>query len=46
MKRFEELWTKTRDLIRSKTVNTDDYDEKYIKINFISDDNLPLNKTL
>ena len=35
-----------RDLIRSITKNLDDYDEKYMKIKFDSDDNLPLNKTV
>ena len=35
-----------RDLIRSLTKNLDDYDEKYMKIKFDSDDNLPLNKTV
>ena len=27
------------------TQNLDNYDEKYMKIKFVSDDNLPLNKT-
>ena len=35
-----------RDLIRSITKNLDNYDEKYMKIKFNSDDDLPLNKTL
>ena len=35
-----------RDLIRSMTKNLDGYDEKYIKIKFDSDDELPLNKTV
>ena len=39
-----ELWIKIRDLIRSITKNSDDYDEKYTKIKFNSDDELPLNK--
>ena len=30
----------------SITKNSDDYDEKYMKINFNSDDELPLNKTI
>ena len=30
----------------SVTKNSDDYDEKYMKINFNSDDELPLNKTI
>ena len=40
-KKYEELWIKIRDLIRSITKNLDDYDEKYMKIKFDSDDNLP-----
>ena len=43
---LEELWSKIRDLIRSITKNSDGSDEKYIKIKFVSDDNLPLNKTI
>ena len=31
-------WIKIRDLIKSITKNIDDYDEKYIKIKFDSDD--------
>ena len=42
----EEFWNKIRDLIRSITKNSDDYEEKYIKIKFNSDDKLPLNKTI
>ena len=30
IKKYEELWIKIRDLIRSITNNADDYDEKYI----------------
>ena len=44
MKKYEEQCIKIRDLIRSITTNLDDYDEKYIKIKFDSDDILPLNK--
>ena len=44
--KYEELWIKTRDLISSVTKNSDDYEEKYIKIKFDSDDKLPLNKTI
>ena len=44
-KKYEELWIKIRDLIRS-TKDSDDYDEKYMKIKFNSDDELPLNKTI
>ena len=33
-------------MIWSITENSDDYDEKYVKIKFNSDDELPLNKTI
>ena len=33
------------DLIMSVAKNSDDYEEKYMKIKFKSDDELPLNKT-
>ena len=46
IKKYEELWSKIRDLIRSITKNSDDYDEKYMKIKFDLDDDLPLNKTI
>ena len=46
IKKYEELWSKIRDLIRSITKNSDDYDEKYMKIKFNSDDELPLSKTI
>ena len=45
-KKYEELLIKIRDLIRSITRNSNDYDEKYMKIKLNSDDGLPLNKTL
>ena len=44
IKKYEELWIKIRDLIKSVTKNADDYDEKYMKTKFNSDDKLPLNK--
>ena len=46
MKRYEELWSKIRDLIRSITNNWNDYDEKYMKTNFNLDNNLCLSKML
>ena len=46
IKKDEELLCKIRNLIRSITKNSDDYDEKYIKIKFNSDDKLPLNETI
>ena len=42
IKKYEEKWIKIRDLIRSITKTSDDYDEKYMKIKFNSDDELPL----
>ena len=42
LKKYEELWNKMRDIIRSKTNNSDDYYEKYMKIEFSSNDNWPL----
>ena len=33
-KNKKELWIKIRDLIRSVTKKSDDYDEKYIEIKF------------
>ena len=46
IKKYEELWIKIRDLIRSITKNLDDYDEKYIKTKFDSDYELPLKKII
>ena len=45
-KRYEKLWSKIRDLIGPINKNSDDYDEKYMKIKFNSDDELPLNKVI
>ena len=44
IKKYEELWIKIRNLIRTK--KSDDYDEKHIKIRFDSDDKIHLNKTI
>ena len=38
IKKYEELWSKIRDVSRSITKNSDDYDEKYMKIKFNSND--------
>ena len=46
IKKYEELWSKIRDLFRSITKNSDDYHEKYVKIKFDLDDNLPPNKMI
>ena len=45
IKKYGELWTKIRDLIRLITKNSDDYEKKNMKIKFNSDDELPPNKT-
>ena len=44
LKKYEELWNKPKDHIKSKI--DDDDDEKYLKIKFSIGDDLPLNKTL
>ena len=46
IKMYEELWSKIRDLIGSITKNSDDFDEKYMKNRFNSDDELTLNKMI
>ena len=45
-KKYKELWFKIKDLIKSVTKNSDDYDENFMKIKFNSDDQLPLNKMI
>ena len=45
--KYKELCSKMRDLIRSITKNSDDYDENYMKTKLnLDDDELPLNKTI
>ena len=46
LKMYTELWDNIKDLVSSITNNSGDYDEKYMKIKFNSDDNLPSNKIL
>ena len=46
LKKYEELWNNIRNIIKSKTNNWDDCDENYEKIDFNSDDDLPLKITL
>ena len=45
-KKYEKLWIKIRDLIRSITKNLHDYDKRYIKFKFDSGDELSLKKTV
>ena len=40
MTKHEELWNKIRNSIRSITNNSDNYDEKYMKIRFNADSDL------
>ena len=46
LKKYGELWSKIIDLIRSIIKNSDNYDKRYMKIKFNSDDELRLNKTV
>ena len=46
IKKYEELWIKIGDLVRSIIKNSGDYDEEYMKIKFSSDDELPLKKAI
>ena len=45
-KKYEELWSKIKHLIRSITKIFDDYDEKYMKVKFNSFGKLPVNKKI
>ena len=45
-KKNENVWGTVWDLIRLAVKKSEDYDQKYIKIKFYSDDGLPLNKTI
>ena len=45
-KKYKEMWIKIRDLIRSMTKISNDYDEKYMIIKFNSDEELPPSKTI
>ena len=46
LKKYEEIWTKIKDLIRSVIINSHDYDEKHRKSKHNLDDRLPLKKTI
>ena len=44
-KQYEELWSTIKDLIRSVTKNSDDYDGKCMKIKFNLNNQLPPNNS-
>ena len=46
IRKYEELCRKVRDLIRTITKNSNNYDGKYMKLKFDSDNKLPLNKKI
>ena len=46
IKKYEGLWSKRKYFIRSVTKNSYDYDERYVKIKFDSDDGLHLIKKI
>ena len=46
LKKYDKLWSNIRDLIRSTSNNLDNYDKKYKKIKFNSDDDLTLKEKL
>ena len=45
-KKYEELWSKIRDLVSSITKTSGDYDNEYMKIKFNWNEELPLNETI
>ena len=46
LKKDDEIWSKIKALTWSTNNNSDDYDEKHVKVKFSSDDVLSLKKTL
>ena len=46
VKKYEKLWNRIRDFIRPVTKNSGNCDQKYMKIKFDLDDDLPLKKML
>ena len=46
LKRYEKIWNKIEYLINLKNNNSDNYDDKYMKISFNSDDTLSLGKKI
>ena len=46
LKKYGELWKKIRDITRSITNNSHNYDDRHMEIKFNSDCDLPLKKAL
>ena len=46
LRNYTELWNKIKSLIEKINDKQDEYNEKYMKVKFDSDDNLPLDKVL
>ena len=46
IRKYKELWSTIRDLIRSIAKNSDDYDTKHMNVKCNSDENLPLSKII
>ena len=46
LKKYKDLWNKIKNPIKSKNNTQDDYNEKYMKIRFCSNVDLPLKTTL
>ena len=46
IRKYKELWSTIRDLIRSIAKNSDDYDTKQLNVKCNSDENLPLSKII
>ena len=44
LKKYNDVFNRTRDKIKEVSIDECDYEKDYIKIKFNSDDNLPLNK--
>ena len=46
LKKYGELWKKIRDITRTITNNSHNYDDRHMEIKFNSDYDLPLKKAL
>ena len=46
LKKYGKLWKKIRDITRSITNNSHNYDDRHMEIKFNSDYDLPLKKAL